>query len=72
MKSENSKILMRRARAYSFRGDFDEAEADMREVERLDETMKSDVHALLSKNRQRKKAASVKQKEQFRNFFDRN
>ena len=72
MNDENVKVLLRRAKAYSLNGDFEEAELDLHEVERLDPGLKSEVEAVRQKNKTRKRAAAIKQKQQFRNFFDRN
>jgi len=71
LNDQNVKVLLRRAKAYSLYGDFEEAENDLKEVERLDPDLKSEVEAIFLKNKQRKKAAALKQKQQFRNFFDR-
>jgi len=71
MDSENAKIILRRGKAKSLGGDFDEAVEDLKEASRLDPSLQIVVDAVMTKNSQRKRAAFAKQKKQFRNFFDR-
>lgn len=71
MNPENAKILLRRAKAYSFNSDYDEADKDLQDVEKLDDSLHAEVKELILRNKERRRAAMAKQKQQFRNFFDR-
>jgi len=72
LNEQNAKVLLRRAKAYSLKGDFEQAKLDLDEVLQIDETFASDVQEVRRNNNQRKKAAATKQKQTFGNFFDRN
>eukprot|EP00210_Caulerpa_lentillifera_P002644 g2526.t1 len=71
LNEQNAKVLLRRAKAYSFKGDFEQAEFDLNEVLQIDESFTSEVEDAKRKNKQRKIAASMKQRDTFANFFDR-
>jgi Flp pilus assembly protein TadD len=71
---ENSaKLVLRKGRALTMKGDFEEAEAVLQLAREMEggEALAEEVDAALLNNRQREKLAAKKQKQQFKNFFDR-
>lgn len=69
MNEENPKILLRRGRAMSLKGNYDEAEKDFLSALQIDATLKNDVDQAIAANKQRLKAALKKQKGDFNFFF---
>ena len=52
-------------------GDYKQAEADFMHVKASDPTMASDIDKEVARMKQRQKAANIKEKQDFGNFFDR-
>ncbi|GMH35829.1 hypothetical protein BSKO_03697 [Bryopsis sp. KO-2023] len=71
MDEENAKIIFRRGRALSLKGDHESAMEDFDKALELDPGMKTDIDAAIVKNKQRQKAAIDKQRGEFKNFFAR-
>lgn len=67
----HSKALYRRAMAFTALGDFDKAEEDFVKWKEAEPSASADADAQIAKLKLRQKAADTKQKQQFRNFFDR-
>lgn len=69
MDSTNNKLVLRRAKACSLNGDYDEAHEICDALLPLaDEPMKAGILELIEVNRQRQRAADKKQKAQFGRF----
>jgi tetratricopeptide (TPR) repeat protein len=69
---ENSaKLLFRRGKAKTLKGDYEEAEQDLARAKEMDASIAADVDSALALNAQRRKQAAQKQKSQFKNFFAR-
>lgn len=51
------------------KGDYDEADEHLAAAAEMDDSLGADAEAARAANKQRAKAASAKQKQQFRNFF---
>ncbi len=52
-------------------GEFDRAEEDLVKWKEVEPTAAADADAQIAKLKVKQKAANAKQKQQFRNFFDR-
>ncbi len=63
--------LRRRGRALGLKGDFEEAEPDLRRAAELEPSLAGEVEKEVAAVRQRAKQAAAKQKSTFKNFFDR-
>ena len=57
--------------AYSSLGSYDKAQSDLLRWKELEPTQIAEADMQLLRLRKRKQAASVKQKQQFKDFFDR-
>ncbi|KAG1666907.1 hypothetical protein FOA52_005967 [Chlamydomonas sp. UWO 241] len=71
---DSAKLLLRRARALSAKGDFAAAAEDLATAAKapgLPEALATEVEAETGANKRREKAAGVKQRQAFRSFFDR-
>lgn len=69
MDSTNNKLVLRRAKACSMNGDYQEAHEICNALLPLaDDSMKPDIEELIELNRQRERAADKKQKAQFGRF----
>lgn len=69
MDPDNAKVLFRKGKALSMKGDYEEAQEHLAAAAQLDASFASDVEAAQAANSQRAKAAAQKQKQQFKNFF---
>ena len=67
----HAKALYRRAMAFSALGEFDKAQEDFVKWKEVDQSATADADAQIAKLKLQQKAANAKQKQQFRNFFDR-
>ena len=67
----HAKALYRRAMALTALGDFEKAEEDFGKWKEVEPSAAADADAQIAKLRLRQKAANAKQKQQFKNFFDR-
>lgn len=67
----HAKAFYRRAKAHTSLGNFDQAQDDLIKWKEADPAESGEAHWQLARLRQQKKAASVKQKQQFKDFFDR-
>lgn len=67
----HAKALYRRAMAFSALGEFEKAQEDFIKWKEVDSSATADADAQIAKLNQQQKAANAKQKQQFRNFFDR-
>ena len=67
----HTKALYRRALAYAALGEYDKAETDLRKWEQVEPSASADAAAQLVKMKATQKAATAKQKQQFKNFFER-
>lgn len=61
--------MFRKGKALSLKGDYDEADQHLAAAAEMDDSLAAEVEAARTANKQREKAASSKQKQQFRNFF---
>ncbi len=57
--------------AFSALGEFEKAQEDFIKWKEVDSSATADADAQIAKLNQQQKAANAKQKQQFRNFFDR-
>jgi hypothetical protein len=57
--------------AFSALGEFDKAQEDFVKWKEVDQSATADADAQIAKLKLQQKAANAKQKQQFRNFFDR-
>ena len=57
--------------AFSALGEFDKAQEDFIKWKEVDPSATADADAQIAKLKLQQKAANAKQKQQFRNFFDR-
>ncbi len=64
-------MMFRKGKALSAKGDHDEADDALTKAAELDPAVASEVEAARNANAQLRRAAAQKQKQQFRNFFDR-
>ncbi|KAL0030965.1 hypothetical protein WJX79_005290 [Trebouxia sp. C0005] len=72
MESHNhAKALYRRAMAFAALGELDKAQQDFVKWKEVDPSATADADAQIAKLKIQQKAANVKQKQQFRNFFAR-
>lgn len=62
-------VMFRKGKALSMKGDYDDAEDTLAAAAEMDSSIEADVKAALAANKQRGKAATAKQKQQFSNFF---
>jgi hypothetical protein len=62
-------LLYRRGKALSMKGDYDEADESLAAAAVADPSISADVAAARAANTARAKAATAKQRSQFRNFF---
>uniref|UniRef100_A0A383VCY1 peptidylprolyl isomerase n=1 Tax=Tetradesmus obliquus TaxID=3088 RepID=A0A383VCY1_TETOB len=69
MDPDNAKVLFRKGKALSMKGDYEEAQEHLAAAVTLDASFGADVEAAQAANSQRAKAAAQKQKQQFKNFF---
>ncbi|WIA33522.1 hypothetical protein OEZ86_006647 [Tetradesmus obliquus] len=69
MDPDNAKVLFRKGKALSMKGDYEEAQEHLAAAAQLDASFGADVEAAQAANSQRAKAAAQKQKQQFKNFF---
>lgn len=53
------------------KGDYDDAEEEFSRALAMDASIATDVESGRAANKQRQKQAAQKQKQQFKNFFDR-
>mmetsp|Transcript_52386 Transcript_52386/g.106551 ORF Transcript_52386/g.106551 Transcript_52386/m.106551 type:complete len:109 (-) Transcript_52386:50-376(-) len=70
----SAKLLLRRARALSMKGDYAAAMADLdaaAAAKECPDAVAKEIEAERAANKRREKAASAKQRQAFRNFFDR-
>eukprot|EP00878_Enallax_costatus_P011637 GHUV01012146.1.p2 GENE.GHUV01012146.1~~GHUV01012146.1.p2 ORF type:complete len:376 (+),score=98.18 GHUV01012146.1:1445-2572(+) len=65
----NAKVMFRKGKALSMKGDYDEAEEALTAAADMDSSIAADVKAALAANKLLAKAATSKQKQQFSNFF---
>lgn len=68
---DHPKALYRRAMAHSSLGDYDQAEHDLLKWKEVEPSAAAEADMHLHRVRERRKAANVKQKQQFKSFFDR-
>jgi len=70
---DSAKLLLRRARALSMKGDFEAADTDLDTAANTlpAEELAKEIDAERAANKRREKAAGAKQRQAFRNFFDR-
>uniref|UniRef100_A0A7S3VGN7 peptidylprolyl isomerase n=1 Tax=Dunaliella tertiolecta TaxID=3047 RepID=A0A7S3VGN7_DUNTE len=69
---ENPKLLFRRGRALSLKGDYEEAEADFHMAATVDPNCAGDMEKEVVANQHRAKAADRKQRNEMKNFLSRN
>jgi hypothetical protein len=64
-------LLLRKAKALTLKGDYEEAEEQLAAVEALEGAggLAAEVTAARTHNKQKQRAASQKQKGQFKSFF---
>ena len=67
----HAKAFYRRAKAHTSLGNFDQAQDDLIKWREADPAESGEADLQLARLRQQKKAASAKQKQQFKDFFDR-
>ncbi|KAA6416871.1 MAG: peptidyl-prolyl isomerase PASTICCINO1 [Trebouxia sp. A1-2] len=67
----HAKALYRRAMAFAALGELDKAQQDFIKWKEVDPSATADADAQIAKLKLQQKAANAKQKQQFRNFFDR-
>ncbi|KAK9805627.1 hypothetical protein WJX72_008874 [[Myrmecia] bisecta] len=68
---DHAKALYRRATVQALLGEYEAAEADLRQVIAVDASAAEEAERELVRLKQRQRAAATKQRQQFRNFFDR-
>jgi hypothetical protein len=64
-------LCCRRGRALSLKGDYEEAEVDLKHAAELDPSVAAEVTRELAANKQRAKAAEQKQRQQLKSFLNR-
>ncbi|KAL6761780.1 hypothetical protein V8C86DRAFT_765815 [Haematococcus lacustris] len=64
----NSKVVFRKGRALSLKGDYEAAEAELCRAEQLDNSCAGDVAKELLANKQRCRAANLKQRQEMKMF----